>query len=302
MTAAVFDAPAAPRGFRAWAARRPVTAFHVLLFGLGYPIMALPILAHRGVLPGGDLPARIGLDTERAAALLMTLGVMLPAVLWVTWAAEGRDGLRALGARMVRWRIGAVWWAVVLAGLPLLTLAIARLLGATPRTIDDPAAWAVGQLGGLLAGFLIINLWEESSWAGFVQTRLERRHSLGVAALLTAVPFALIHMPLQMIGPFTLGSLGIAFALILLIGSMVRLLIGVFLRATGDSLLAAGLLHSVFNRSNNNDGLVASLVEGDERQMAAFLATIALLVAVAAVKRRRLGRAARLELDARRGA
>lgn len=300
MTAAAF-AVDAPGGLRGWAARRPVTAFLALLFGLGYPVMALPILAHRGILPGGDLAARVGLDTERAAALLMTLGVMLPVALWVTWAADGREGLRAFVDRMLRWRFGFVWWVVVLAGLPALTLAITLLLGGTLREIGDPGAWALGQLGGLLAGFLIINLWEESSWAGFVQTRLERRHGLALAALLTGIPFAAIHMPLQMIGDFDLGSLVVGFLVITLFGTMVRLLIGVFLRATQDSLLAVGLLHAVFNRSNNNDGLVASLVDGDARQLGALVATIVLTIAVAAANRRRLDRATRLELDARRG-
>jgi membrane protease YdiL (CAAX protease family) len=38
-----------------------------------------------------------------------------------------------------------------------------------------------------LSGHLLINLWEEAAWAGFLQTRLERRHNFFLAALLTGI-------------------------------------------------------------------------------------------------------------------
>lgn len=289
--------PAAPRGFRGWAARRPVTAFLVLLFGIGYPVMALPILAHRGLLPGGSIPGLLGLDTERFSALLMVIGVMLPAALWVTWAADGRDGVRTLLGRTFKWRFGAGWWLLVLAGLPVLTIAFALLMGDTLKPID-PVALATGELAGLLIGFLVINLWEETAWAGVVQTRLERRHNIVVAALLTALPFVLIHMPFRFIGEFSVESVLSSLVLLLIFGSLVRLMLGIFLRGTRDSLFAVGLLHTVFNRSNNTDGIVASLLQGEARGLAALLATIVLTLVVGVAIRQRLGRSYRLVLDA----
>src|SRR3712207_7667060 len=47
------------------------------------------------------------------------------------------------------------------------------------------------------SNFVIINLWEETAWTGVLQTRLERRHNWFVAALLVAVPFAVVHVPLE---------------------------------------------------------------------------------------------------------
>lgn len=291
---------ARPRGFRGWAAAHPVRAFLTLLFGIGYPLMALPILAHRGVIPGGWIPGAIGLDAERMAALLMVVVVMLPSTLWVTWAADGREGVRRLLGRTFRWRFGAGWWLVVLFGLPVLTLTLALLLGDSLKPID-PVPLITGEIGGLLAGFLIINLWEETAWAGFVQTRLERRHSFGAAAVLSAIPFALIHMPLQFIGEFSAQSVLVGMAGLLIFATVVRVMLGLVLRGTQDSVFAVGLLHTVFNRSNNTDGIVASLVEGDARGLAVLVATIVLVVVVAVVCRRRLSRAYRVELDARAG-
>jgi len=286
----------ARRGFRGWAAGHPVGAFLLLLFGVGYPLMALPILADHGVIPGGWLPGAVGLDAERLAALLMVVGVMLPSTLWVTWAADGREGVRTLLRRALRWRFGVGWWLVVLFGLPVLTLTFALLLGDTLRPVE-PARLIAGELGGLLVGFLLINLWEETAWAGFVQTRLERRHNFAAAAVLSAIPFAFIHMPLQFIGEFSAASVIGGMLGLLVVASVVRLLLGAFLRGTQDSVFAVGLLHTVFNRSNNVDGIVASLVEGEARGVAALIATVVLLFAVTVAIRPRLGRAYRLELD-----
>jgi uncharacterized protein len=42
----------------------------------------------------------------------------LLAALMVAFVADGRAGLRAIGARLIRWRVGWVWYAVAL-GVPL---------------------------------------------------------------------------------------------------------------------------------------------------------------------------------------
>jgi hypothetical protein len=115
-------------------------------------------------------------------------------------------------------------------------------------------------------GFLVINLWEETAWEGFVQTRLERRHNFAAAAVLAGIPFALIHMPFQFIDEFTAGSVLAGMLGLLIFASVVRPMLGVFRRGTQDSVFAVGLMHAVFNRSNNTDGIVAMLVEGGRAQ------------------------------------
>ena len=92
---------------------------------------------------------------------------------------------------------------------------------------------------------VVINLWEETVWAGFFQTRLEARFNFVVAAVLTALPFAGVHVPLLLlddhVSPLSV-LMGIAGLLIL--GIVVRLLMGVMLRAALDSVLAVGDLAS----------------------------------------------------------
>jgi Type II CAAX prenyl endopeptidase Rce1-like len=52
---------------------------------------------------------------------------------------------------------------------------------------------------------ILVNLWEETAWAGVMQTRLERRHNI-FAAVLTALPFGFIHLPLTFLSEITGAS------------------------------------------------------------------------------------------------
>lgn len=282
------DAPASgsTSGLRVWSARHPVAAFLVLAAVLAYPVMSVPILADHGVIPDGWMPQVPGVDTERIASLLLVFVALLPSALWVTWAVDGAAGVRALVRRMFWWRVGARWWLLVLAGLPTLTITLALALGDRSEPVDI-GPFVVTQLFGLLVNLVLINVWEETAWSGLVQTRLEERHGLVRAALLTAVPFALAHLPLHFIGEFSLGSLVTALVSLLIVCVLVRLMIGVFLRATGHSILAVAVLHTTFNRSNNDEGLVAGLLVGDGRKLAGLLAVLVLTAAVAVAARRR---------------
>ena len=283
-------------GLRGWTARRPVASFLVLLFTLAYPVMSLPVLAAHGVIPDGWMPRLPGLDPERVAAVMLVFLALLPTTFLVTWAADGRPGVARLVRRMFRWRIGARWWLLVLAGLPTLTMSLALLLG-DHLTPVDVAPFVITQTLGFLVNLLLINLWEETAWAGFVQTRLERRHSLPIAAILTAIPFALIHMPLHFIGNFTLESLATALITLLIVSILVRLLLGVVLRGTRDSILAVAAVHTMFNRSNNDEGVVSGLLEGQAQGLAGLFAVILLATTVAIIARHRLDRAYRVRLD-----
>ncbi|HEX8510434.1 MAG TPA: CPBP family intramembrane glutamic endopeptidase [Propionibacteriaceae bacterium] len=85
---------------------------------------------------------------------------------------------------------------------------------------------------------LCINLWEEAAWAGFFQTRLERDHNVFVAAVLTAVPFSAVHLPLRVIAgeATTWGGLAFAFLGLMIFVPIIRILFGCVLRGARDSV------------------------------------------------------------------
>jgi uncharacterized protein len=290
-----------PTGVRAFVAGRPVTAFLILAFAIAYPLMALVALAVHRVIPGGSLLDKLPFPPDEIAGLTLTMFALLPSALFVTWAAKGRPGLITLFRRIVRWRFGVGWWLAVLAGLPVLTVIFTLILGGSLESID-PVTLFWDQLRPLLINFILVNLWEETAWAGVVQTRLEHRHNIFVAAALTAVPFGFIHLPLAFMSEVTLASVLISLAAYILLGLFLRPLIGVVLRGSRDSLLAAGLMHTVFNRTNNDNGIAASLLNGQLYQVAILIAIVVLIAALALIAgRRRLGKAYRQELDANPG-
>ncbi len=276
-------------GWRGWVARRPVTAFLLLALPLGWAVLSVPALAYHGVLPGGE---RLPLELF---ALALTVLVMLPAAVWVVAVAEGHAGVRRLFARTFRWRFGPGWWAAVLLAVPLGTVVLGILSGRSLQTSDLPSVLLGGTLAALLPLFLV-NLWEETVWAGFVQTRLERRHGLVAAAALTAVAFAAIHVPMLFAEDFTpsslLEELGFLFAVALLF----RLLAGIVLRGTAGSVLAVAVLHATWNASNSEDSIVDDLLSGGQPVLFAVLA-VALLTAVTAPLIRGRGTSEQQEAD-----
>jgi membrane protease YdiL (CAAX protease family) len=124
----------------------------------------------------------------------------LVAALIVAAVTRGRSGLRALGARMVRWRVGWRWYAVVL-GLPLaLHAATAALAVALGAPAPSPARLApVGLL--LVFALRLVDpldgpLGEEPGWRGFALPGLQAARTPLVAALILGTLAAGWHLPL----------------------------------------------------------------------------------------------------------
>ncbi|MEX5257599.1 CPBP family glutamic-type intramembrane protease [Kocuria arenosa] len=264
---------------RSPARRRPVTVFLVLALGLGWAALTVPALTG---LPGEPF------------LLFLTYVGLLGSALLVTRLADGPGGIRRLLGRAFTWRFGAGRWAVVLLGMPVLTLALTAATG----TLRSPAAGWAGEAGWylfstLVVGALVLNLWEETAWGGFLQTRLTARHGLLVGALLTSLPFAAIHLPLYLAGGWN-EEVARNLALLFLLVPVYRYLLGMHLLDTGGSVLAIGIQHASWNAAGS-----LGAVEGEWQ----VLVAVVLLTLLVALERRVRGRGTRpLGRDAERRA
>ena len=267
------------RPVRRWVARRPLTAFTTIVLGAGWPVLSIPALAAHGLLPGGTLPV----EPFVLAALLL---VMLPAAIGVTAVVDGRPGVRALLARALRWRFGAGWWAAAVLGLPAATLGLGLVTGRSV-VLDDAGAVLGGAVVSIGSALLLVNLWEETVWAGFLQTRLQERSGPWRAALLTGLAFGAIHVPLQFGEDATAASVLSGVGVLVVVGVLVRVVAGVLLTATGGSVLAVAVLHAVFNASTGEDDLVDGLLSGAPPLPLALAATVLLAAALGVALRRR---------------
>ena len=187
---------------RAFINRHAVLVFYVSVLALGLgPFLIGAFLGTTGFLgTDAELTSAADLDPLMyvVAVLAGPLGYTLAAVLVIA-LAFGRAGLRDLGSRLIRWRVGVRWYAVALLTAPLLMAAILGALSLTSDaflpailTADDKGSLLLaGLVAGLVAGFF-----EEIAWTGFATHELRKRHGLLATGLLVGLPWCLLHLPL----------------------------------------------------------------------------------------------------------
>src|SRR5918997_3125683 len=201
--------------------RHPLIAFFVVAYALTWPL--IPLVS---VSPLWGFPALFGPAT---AAII------------VAAVADGRTGLKDLLGRVVRWRVGARWYAVAL-GLPvILALAAAGLhlaLGARSSI----------EFGGLsVLNFVVFALivGEELGWRGYSLPKLLTGRSALSASLILGVLWGAWHLPTF----FVPGApqYGLPFpTFVLLTVAYSVLFTWVYLHTRG-SVLIATLLHGAIN-------------------------------------------------------
>ena len=124
---------------------------------------------------------------------LMMFPVMLlgPSVAGVvlTWIADGKQGLRALFARVLRVRFPVRWFATLLIA-PCLVLGVLECL----KTFVSPAFGSnrfwIGLAFGIPAGFF-----EEIGWMGFAYPKLAERRNAFAAAIVLGLMWSAWHLP-----------------------------------------------------------------------------------------------------------
>jgi CAAX protease family protein len=280
-------------------ARHPVAAFLIMAFVFGWGGMLPLLLSENG--PVTVVP--IELPRMPFTAILSIFGLALPAFL-VTAATDGKDGVRDLLHRILRWRVGVHWYLLALFGLLLATLLGAiPFLGLTP--IQELAQkWELlftlylwGGLWGVLVPFLLINLWEETGWTGFMQHTLQERHGPLLASLIVAPFFALIHFPPLFVSgwlgdkdpslgdfPSALFQVGIT----AIFAVFIRVLIMWLYNGSGRSVLIVALFHSAFNATSGSENITPILIPGTAASLIPIAAVAVIAVVLAAVTRGRL--------------
>jgi membrane protease YdiL (CAAX protease family) len=182
----------------AWTRRHQLVAFFgltLLVSWWPWPLFAL------GLFPLSFLP------TGPLIAALVVIGV-----------TEGRAGYRALGARMIRWRVGWTWWIVAL-GTPFAVLAVATaanvVFWGAPAPVWAAVAWS--QLA-LVFAIRVVDptegpIGEEPGFRGYALPQLQARRSPLASAMVLAVFVAFWHLPLVATGRLASVGLPITFAI-----------------------------------------------------------------------------------------
>jgi membrane protease YdiL (CAAX protease family) len=246
--------------------RHPLAVWLVVVLTALYTGLGLPRLF------GHSVPQ----EAFRPVLSLLAFGLLFGGALAITGVAEGRNGLRRLLKGLLRWRIGAGRWLLILTALPTLTLGIAAASGSLQSPTEGWSSMLAAYLiDGIVIGVLSTSLWEEAAWSGFFQSRLMRRRGLVSSACLTAIPFAAAHIPGAFQNTTTAGALVNILAIVLL-APLLRYVAGVLLLETGCSVLAVAVFHASFNAS----GRLTAATGGWQ-----FLAALVLLTVLVATSR-----------------
>ena len=265
-------------------ARYPIAAFLVLLYGIAGGLALVPALTEPGLLPN---------DANLYGPLVSIFGCAVPAFA-VTAIVGGRDAMRDLTSRCLRWRVRLRWYAVALLGMPVVTLVgAAGLYGLAPlhALAENWPLLLTSFLPTLALMIVLYNVTEEFGFTGFLFARLQDRHGPIRAALLTTVFFWLFHLPTFVVDTGSWAIAGVVMGVILLPHLASRLIVGWLYNAAGASVLIAGLFHATFNSTVNPTGFAIAVLDLPPDEAFVILMAIVVLAGVVVVlaTRRRLG-------------
>jgi len=223
---------------KAFIESHPLLSYFVLTFAISWGGMLLVILSGGS----GGIPMLAWVVGPPIAGILLT-GLL-----------HGRKGFRELGSRLLRWRVGARWYAVAFLTAPLVFTAILLAFSQSspeflPRilTTSDKASVLLFGLGwGLIGGGFL----EELGWTGFATPTLLRRMRYGVLG--TGLTVGALWAVLHFLAFFYLGrpSGGIPLAIFVPLDVIITvvgmttyrvLMVWVYDRS-GESLLVAGMI------------------------------------------------------------
>lgn len=124
------------------------------------------------------------------------VGPILSSLL-LTGLVHGREGYRALRARLTLWRTGVRWYAVALLTAPLLIIPILFVLSLTSATYLPAIVTTADKVGlvisGIMIGLVFGGLMEELGWTGFATHGLRQRHGVLATGLIVGALWGLWH-------------------------------------------------------------------------------------------------------------
>jgi membrane protease YdiL (CAAX protease family) len=287
---------------RAFMTRHPIASFLALFYGLGWLCFVPSLLGNQGF---GIIKADLPVDPFRLLSVLFF--ALVPFI--ATRIVGGPGSVRRLWSQVRHVRVRPQWYVVAFFGPAAALFVVAVLLkGAAP--IQGVAANLAGIPTQFMLGIAVLalfgNLWEETSWSGFVTSRLQERHGPLKASLIVAPLFGLYHLPLFfIIGglsdsparlPITDFPLYATFLLIVFSGPM-RILLTWIYNSTGHSIPVTALFHASINATGGAAILAMYFAGIDGVLLYAALAVFAVIVIVAT--RGRLGLARPVDMEAR---
>jgi membrane protease YdiL (CAAX protease family) len=231
---------------RAFIKRHPVLSYFVLAFAISWGGI-LPIIGGVGAIPG---TAEQTTKLFPAVYLVTVAGPSLAGLL-LTGLTGGWTGFRELGSRLLKWRVGARWYAVALLTTPLTVMATLLSLSLIspeflPGFLTTSVKASMLQFGFVASLGLLTGLLEELGWTGFAIPRLLGRHGVLATGLFVGLLWGAWHFLSNIWGSGTSSGVPLALFMPAILFSFLppyrMLMVWVYDRT--ESLLVAILMHA----------------------------------------------------------
>ena len=166
--------------------KHPLLWFFVLTFGITWGLAVI-------LFAFPDFVRRLSgpMSASNPLFILAVWGPNLAAVI-VTAAVSGGAGVLALLERVIRFRVGLVWYLLALLLVPVGGVLI-RLASGLPLVLTTMPGLSMAATLGVL--MITGALGEEVGWRGFALPRLLERFSPIVASLLLGAVWGIWHLP-----------------------------------------------------------------------------------------------------------
>ena len=260
----------------------PVAAFLIILYPVSWVLFLPDLLGKSGFgLISVDVPYQVGV-------LLATIFGLTGVAFLVTRLADGKAGTGALRRHYYQFRAGPRWYLMAVLGAPLVLL-VAGLVSHGSSALSSIGQHGMSYLLNVAVVAVLISVWEEGGWMGFMTARLQRRWGPVAASLIVAPCFGFVHFPLFFINGGLIENahpqgnqvFEFAFYLLILFSVPVRILITWVFNSTGGSLPVVALLHA------SADSATSIFPDVDGRWLYIGIAVVAAVVVV--MTRGRLG-------------
>ncbi len=172
--------------------RHPVSTYYLLVFAISWGGIL--------ILIGG--PDHIPGTKEQAeklfvpALLIMFAGPFISGIL-MNFLVDGKEGLRRLLSRYLRWRIEGRWYAIAIFAGPILVATVLfglslfnqEFLPGIITAKDKIGSVIFGVSWGLIGGGLL----EETGWTGFAVPQLRKKYSILSTGLIVGILWGIWH-------------------------------------------------------------------------------------------------------------
>jgi membrane protease YdiL (CAAX protease family) len=231
---------------KAFIKSHPLLSYFALAFAISWGGMLL-IIGGVGAIPG---TAEETTKLFPAVYLVTVAGPSLAGLL-LTGLTGGWTAFRELGSRLLKWRVGARWYAVALLTTPLTVMATLLSLSLIspeflPGFLTTSVKASMLQFGFVASLGLLTGLLEELGWTGFAIPRLLGRHGVLATGLFVGLLWGAWHFLSNIWGSGTSSGVPLALFMPAILFSFLppyrMLMVWVYERT--ESLLVAILMHA----------------------------------------------------------